>query len=111
MNGITTHFIPQVTPYPPAANNWIDRNKHLLDFSHRQTLDEMTDMKILSRIEGDEERTKKVLEDMKALVNEQIAAKIPPADDGKPQQKSLSAAKIEEMLAKLKATGFTSYWT
>lgn len=75
-----------------------------------QTLDEMTSMKILSRIEGDEERTKKVLDGLKSLVEEQIVSAIPPAEEGKPATQSISAAKIDEMLAKLKATGFTSYW-
>lgn len=75
-----------------------------------QTLDEMTSMKILSRIEGDEERTKKVLEGLKALVDEQIVSAIPPAEEGNPVQKSISAAKIEEMQKKLQATSFTSYW-
>ena len=75
-----------------------------------QSLDEMTSMKILSRIEGDEERTKKVLDGLKSLVEEQIASSITPAEEDKPVQKSISATKIDEMLAKLKATGFTSYW-
>lgn len=75
-----------------------------------QSLDEMTSMKILSRIEGDEERTKKVLDGLKALVEERIKALIPAAEEGKPTTKSISATKIDEMLAKLKATGFTSYW-
>lgn len=75
-----------------------------------QSLDEMTSMKILSRIEGDEERTKNVLNSLKVLVDEQIVASIPPAEDGKSTTKSISATKIDEMLAKLKATGFTSYW-
>lgn len=75
-----------------------------------QTLDEMTSMKILSRIEGDEERTKKVLDGLKALVEERIKALIPAAEEGKPTTKSISATKIDEMLAKLKVTGFTSYW-
>lgn len=75
-----------------------------------QSLDEMTSMKILSRIEGDEERTKKVLEGLKSLVEEQIVSAIPPAEEGKPATQSISATKIDEMLAKLKAIGFTSYW-
>ena len=75
-----------------------------------QSLDEMTSMKILSRIEGDEERTKKVLDGLKALVEEQIVAQML-ADAGEtPALQSISATKIDEMLAKLKATGFTSYW-
>ncbi len=123
-----------------------------------QTLDEMTSMKILSRIEGDSDRTQKVLERLKALVEEEIVAKmnnitglapshpvdtgdtsvlpsktgevlVHPSDTGETPvfpgeatifpsktgeapvlRKSISAKKIEEMLAKLKATGFTSYW-
>ena len=75
-----------------------------------QTLDEMTSMKILSRIEGDEERTKKVLDGLKTLVEEQITVLIPAAEEGKSATQSISATKIDEMLAKLKATGFTSYW-
>ncbi len=75
-----------------------------------QTLDEMTSMKILSRIEGDEERTKRVLEGLKTLVEEQITVLIPAAEEGKSATQSISAAKIDEMLANLKATGFTSYW-
>lgn len=84
-----------------------------------QTLDEMTSMKILSRIEGDEERTKKVLDGLNALVKEQIVDKIGENADGtlsaEPTARhahpgSISAAKIDEMLAKLKATSFTSYW-
>ena len=85
--------------------------KALASDSHLwQTLDEMTSMKILSRIEGDEERTKKVLDGLKTLVEERIASAIPPAEEGKPATQSISATKIDEMLAKLKATGFTSYW-
>lgn len=76
-----------------------------------QTFDEMTSMKILSRIEGDEERTKRVLDSLKVLADEQIVASIPPVEDGKSTTKSISATKIKEMLEKLQATGFTSYWT
>ncbi len=74
-----------------------------------QSLDEMTSMKILSRIEGDNDRTQAVLEKLKDIVDKQIKAHIPTAEDGKPALKSISAAKIEEMLTKLKS-GFTSYW-
>lgn len=76
-----------------------------------QSLDEMTSMKILSRIEGDTDRTKSALEGLQKLVKEQIEDHIPPAEEGKPQPKSISAAKITEMLNKLKGPGFTSYWT
>lgn len=88
----------------------VNRQKLAPESQLWQTLDEMTSMKILSRIEGDEERTKKVLDGLNALVEEQIVSAIPPAEEGKPATKSISATKIDEMLAKLKATGFTSYW-
>lgn len=68
-----------------------------------QTLDEMTSMKILSRIEGDSERTKHVLEQLQVLVNTAIV--------GDDNNKSISADKIEEMLTKLQQSGYTSYWT
>ena len=75
-----------------------------------QTLDEMTSMKILSRIEGDRDRTEKPLTELKKLVEEHIVNAIPSAEEGKSAPKSISATKIDEMLAKLKATSFTSYW-
>ena len=87
----------------------VNRQKLAPDSQLWQTLDEMTSMKILSRIEGDEERTKKVLDGLKTLVEEQITALIPAAEEGKSATQSISAAKIDEMLAKLKS-GFTSYW-
>lgn len=129
----------------------VNRRKLAPDSQLWQTLDEMTSMKILSRIEGDSDRTKDVLERLKALVEEEIVAKmnnitgdtsvlpsktgevpVHPSDTGEAPslpvetgeasslpvetgeapvlRKSISAKKIEEMLAKLKATGFTSYW-
>ena len=70
----------------------------------------MTSMKILSRIEGDSERTKNVLEGLKGLVEEEITKSIPEPDDGKEKCKSITAAKIEEMLDRLVKSGYTSYW-
>ena len=75
-----------------------------------QTLDEMTSMKILSRIEGDSDRTEKPLTELKKLVEEHIVNAIPTPKEGEETLKSITATKIDEMLAKLKATGFTSYW-
>ena len=65
-----------------------------------QTLDEMTSMKILSRIEGDNERCEHVLRDLKNLLTETV---------GDHAEDSASLKKIDEMLAKLKS-GYTSYW-
>ena len=87
-------------------------NRQLLDKDSQlwQTLDEMTSMKILSRIEGDSERTKSVLDGLKGLVEEEITKAIPEPEEGKEKLKSITAAKIEEMLGKLGVSGYTSYW-
>ena len=65
-----------------------------------QTLDEMTSMKILSRIEGDNERCERVLREMKQLLTETVGEHAPD---------SVSLKKIDEMTFKLKS-GYTSYW-
>ena len=86
----------------------VNRNALAPDSQLWQTLDEMTSMKILSRIEGDSDRTKRPLEELKKIVDENIVASIPPSAEGKEPAKSISAAKIDEMLRKLQSTSFTS---
>lgn len=66
-----------------------------------QTLDEMTSMKILSRIEGDTERCEKPLRGLEALLKDTL---------GDHTAESVSLRKIEEMTRKLQS-GYTSYWT
>ncbi len=89
----------------------VNRQKLAPDSQLWQTLDEMTSMKILSRIEGDSDRTEKPLTELKKLVEEHIVNLIPTTEDGSPKPTSITATKIDEMLAKLKSTSFTSYWT
>ncbi len=120
----------QVITYLEKVNNVLDKtpfkiayrtrnefllyavNRQLLDKDSQlwQTLDEMTSMKILSRIEGDSERTKSVLEGLKILVEEEINKAIPEPEEGKEKLKSITDTKIEEMLKKLSDSGYTSYW-
>ncbi|MCQ2217452.1 MAG: AAA family ATPase [Paludibacteraceae bacterium] len=64
-------------------------------------LDEMTSMKILSRIEGDADKTERVLNDLDDLLKK--------AFEG--MEKSDSLAKIDEMKEKLKRTQYTSFWS
>ena len=87
-------------------------NRQLLDKDSQlwQTLDEMTSMKILSRIEGDNDRTKTALERLEALVEKEIAQPALESEEGKEKHKSITAAKIKEMLDKLEKTSYTSYW-
>lgn len=120
----------QVIAYLEKVNNVLDKtpfkiayrtrnefllyavNRQLLDKDSQlwQTLDEMTSMKILSRIEGDSERTKEPLNALKALVEENLLNQIPETEEGKEKLKSITDTKIEEMLKKLRDSGYTSYW-
>ena len=59
-------------------------------------LDEMTCMKILSRIEGDETKTGKVLTNLQRIIT---------ADFKK------SYEKIREMETRLQSNGYTSFWS
>jgi hypothetical protein len=59
-------------------------------------LDEMTSMKILSRIEGDETKTGNVLKNLQRIIT---------ADFKK------SNAKIKEMETRLQSNGYTSFWS
>jgi len=88
-------------------------NRQLFDKDSQlwQTLDEMTSMKILSRIEGDSERTQQPLKALQALVKNTIESQIPEPEEGKEKAKSITAAKIDEMLKKLERSSYTSYWT
>ena len=120
----------QVIAYLEKVNNVLDKtpfkiayrtrnefllyavNRQLLDKDSQlwQTLDEMTSMKILSRIEGDSERTKEPLNALKVLVEENLLNQIPEPEEGKEKLKSITDTKIEEMLKKLRDSGYTSYW-
>ena len=59
-------------------------------------LDEMTSMKILSRIEGDETKTGSVLRNLQRVLN---------ADYKK------SNTKLKEMESRLSTSGYTSFWS
>ena len=79
----------------------VNRSFFASDTQLWQILDEMTSMKILSRIEGDSERCEKPLRGLEALLKEAV---------GEHAAESVSLRKIEEMTRKLQA-GYTSYWT
>ncbi len=61
-----------------------------------KALDEMTCMKILSRIEGDEAKTGKVLANLLKIL---------------PEEYKTSNAKLKEMEARLSSSGYTSFWS
>jgi len=86
-----------------------------------RALDEITSMKILSRIEGDESKVKKsLLEGLKKGIKAQLGsisekdvfvakAEGETTEDGKTIRQSISLAKLDEMIDRLDS-GYTSFW-
>lgn len=91
-----------------------DGNDLEQNFVIARALDEITSMKILSRIEGDETKIGKLLDKLSATIGEQLkvvsekeySAK---KDDGE-KVYSVSLAKLEEMKKRLEG-GYTSFWS
>ncbi len=91
-----------------------DGNELEQNFVIARTLDEITSMKILSRIEGDETKIGKLLDKLSTTIGEQLkvvsekeySAK---KDDGE-KVYSVSLAKLEEMKNRLES-GYTSFWS
>ncbi len=69
-----------------------DRPKNWLDLA----LDEMTAMKVLSRIEGDDSKTSQVLLDFDGVLGDSYA---------------ITLAKLKEMRKRLEVSGYTSFWS
>ena len=91
-----------------------DGNDLEQNFVIARALDEITSMKILSRIEGDETKIGKLLDKLSTTIGEQLkvvsekgySAK---KDDGE-KVYSVSLAKLEEMKKRLEG-GYTSFWS
>lgn len=84
-----------------------------------RALDEITNMKILSRIEGDESKVRQELLDrlvetiragLESISGRQYGAESMERDDSQ-IEKSISIAKLKEMTKKLTDSGYTSYWS
>lgn len=72
-----------------------------------RALDEITSMKVLSRIEGDDMKVRDtLLDNLSRTIDEGLKA----VYDGELATKSLSLAKLKEMKSKL-ASGYTSFWS
>ena len=68
-----------------------------------RALDEITSMKILSRIEGDSDKIGSLLDDLKKVVEEQLGEQYD-------KDKSVSLKKLDEMKKRL-SSGYTSFWS
>jgi hypothetical protein len=79
-----------------------------------RALDEITSMKILSRIEGDSDKISNLLEELGRTVSEQL--KVISGKDYSEKKNdgekvySVSLAKLKEMEGRLKS-GYTSFWS
>jgi len=71
-----------------------------------RALDEITSMKILSRIEGDEDKTRTVIEDLKKAIDSGLKD----VYDSFDTTKSVSLLKLDEMEKRL-SSGYTSFWS
>lgn len=91
-----------------------------------RALDEITSMKVLSRIEGDESKvTKDFLEGLEQTIKEQLKAvateynfiaeavqeENKEDEEGKTNIQSISIAKLAEMKKRLVNSGYTSFWS
>ena len=91
-----------------------DGNELEQNFVIARALDEITSMKILSRIEGDETKIGKLLDKLSATIAEQLKVVSEKEysskkDDGE-KVYSVSLAKLEEMMKRLEG-GYTSFWS
>lgn len=106
-------------PYNKDEND----NKLSSEYVIARALDEITSMKVLSRIEGDESKvSKSFLEGLKKTIKEQLEALstdsifVPkvesesPDENEKTQRQSISLAKLDEMIGRLDS-GYTSFWS
>ena len=72
-----------------------------------RTLDEVTNMKILSRIEGDDTKvTDSLLDNLKRVITEELTK----ISDEFAAEKSVSLKKLNEMKQRL-ISGYTSFWS
>ncbi len=91
-----------------------DESTYKEEFVIARALDEITNMKILSRIEGDETKVSKAfLEELTKVIKEELedisdcSFDIEETDDA---YKSVSLAKLDEMKKRLDS-GYTSFWS
>lgn len=97
-------YVVNNLPYTKDDNgDDLDQN-----FVIARALDEITSMKILSRIEGDEEKTQTVIQNLKKAVENCLKAVCDSYFDT--IEESVSLSKLNEMEGRLKF-GYTSFWS
>lgn len=90
-----------------------DESTYKIEFVIARALDEITNMKILSRIEGDETKVSLVfLDKLMNVINnglETVCTSLFESNEDGQSYKSVSLAKLKEMQERLKS-GYTSFW-
>lgn len=108
-------YVVNNLPYNQSADGTTLSQEYVI----ARALDEITNMKILSRIEGDESKVRKdrldrfvdtIREGLESISGRQYGAESMERDDNQ-IEKSISIAKLEEMTKKLTDSGYTSYWS
>lgn len=92
-----------------------DGNELKQNFVIARALDEITSMKILSRIEGDETKVSKdFLDDLRDTIKRELnnisQKEYSGTKDKEGSEYSVSLAKVKEMIARLES-GYTSFWS
>lgn len=91
-----------------------DGNELEQNFVITRALDEITSMKILSRIEGDETKIGNLLDRLSATIGEELKVvsekEYSAKEDDGGNAYSVSLAKLEEMKKRLES-GYTSFWS
>lgn len=88
-----------------------DENIYIQEFVIARALDEITNMKILSRIEGDVTKVSETfLKSLEDTIREGLEAVFEDIFDEEDDYSSVSLAKLDEMKKRL-ASGYTSFWS
>ena len=104
-------YVVNNLPYNQIEDD--DEHIYLEEYVIARALDEITNMKILSRIEGDETKVSKTfLEDLGKAIKDGLEAVFAEIldDEDDDAYTSLSLAKLEEMKKRLDS-GYTSFWS
>lgn len=108
-------YVVNNLPYNKSADGTALPQEYVI----ARALDEITNMKILSRIEGDESKVRKdrldrleetIREGLESISGRQYGAESMERDDSQ-VEKSISIVKLKEMTKKLRDSGYTSYWS
>ena len=103
-------YVVNNIPYKKHPDGEEDMEEYVI----ARALDEITNMKILSRIEGDETKVSaKFLESLEKTIKEGLEAIFDgpfAKEESDEAYKSISLAKLDEMKTRL-ASGYTSFWS